>query len=277
MNRSTSLGNETTAMVLCGGQGTRMQPITFLMRKEMLPIGPNRRPILEYVIQHLRSYGIRNIVFLGSRGEGGDVANYFGDGLRFGVRFVYQPDHEQCRGTGHALLWALSELRLTSPRILIYYGDILNNVDLGAFLREHNAKAAAATIAVSQKYQLPAGVAHIADNGDISKFEEKPNWPGPSKIGIGLLCIDPNRVQAVCQPTPHTGEELMESRFRDIMGDILPELIKRDRVTAYETPASWLDIGSFENYGKVRDNISWITTQADEVPATERGLTGARS
>lgn len=272
MSRVKSGEAETVALVFCGGEGTRLQPLSYLIRKEMLPIGRARKPVLEFIIDHLRRNGIRDIVFLGSRRHGGDVANYFGDGRRFGVHISHQPDPENCPGTGLALLWAIEQLPLEDKHLLVYYGDILNSVDLRELLEVHKNKKSAATLVLSNEYKVPKGIARMEADGFLTSFEEKPNWPGPGKVGLGLMCIDTPRLIRACGGLPKSLAELQQSGFRDIMGDIIPRLLKKDSVFGYITATEWLDIGSFESYAKVREDVEWLIGEDAEPPATERGL-----
>lgn len=240
------LGN--VALVFCGGKGTRMQPVTSLIKKEMLPVGPQHKPLLAHIVEHLKLYGIRHIVFLGSQKDGGDVANYFGDGRRFGVKATHHPDPAKCRGTGHALLWAIRKLKLKGRDLLVYYGDIFNAVNLQELLDTHYRNGATATVVVSDHYILPKGVATVTSGGMVTGFEEKPCWRGPGKIAVGLLCLDVDRLVDACGGLPSTVEQLRKSRYKDVMGDIVKHLVRRHEVAAYTTDATWRDISSFHDY-----------------------------
>jgi mannose-1-phosphate guanylyltransferase len=269
---SDSSDSDTVALVFCGGEGRRLQPLSFLIRKEMLPIGRNRKPLLEFVVAHLRKHGFRNIVFLGSREDGGDAANYFGNGRAFGVNIIHQPDDVHCGGTGHALLWAIHELDLSQRTLLVYYGDMLTTVDLREFLSLHEESRSAATLAVSEDYRLPKGIAFMDAAGKVERFSEKPLWPGPGRVGIGLLCLDRARLLQGCGPLPSTSLELQRCAFRDVMCDIVPHLVERSTVGTYITRAPWLDIGSFESYDKVRKDVAWFSADLEDMPVTKRGL-----
>jgi len=267
----------TVALVFCGGKGTRMQPVTYLIRKEMLPVGPQRKPLLEHIVEHLKLYGIRHVVFLGSRKDGGDVANYFGDGRRFGVKLTHHPDPAKCQGTGHALLWAIKKLNLKGRDLLVYYGDMFNSVNLQEFLETHNKKGAAATVAVSDHYILPKGVATVTSGGMVTGFQEKPRWRGPGRITVGLLCLDANRLVEACGGLPSTAEQLCRSRYKDVMGDIVKQLVTMHEVAAYTTQATWRDIGSFQDYLDVqresmREEFTKAMGKARTTSPTEPGL-----
>lgn len=257
--------DNVVAMVFCGGEGTRLRPLSYLMRKEMLPIGRSRKPVLEFVVTHLRRNGIRDIVFLGSRASGGEVANYFGDGRQFGVRIRHQPDPKNCLGNGQALLWAIKELGLEKNELLIHYGDIISTTNLQELLDVHSSQRATATLAVSREYVVPKGVVTVdKKNGFVKTFEEKPHWKGSGEISIGLLCLNGESLIRACGGLPFTEDEVQKSEFRDVMGNIVTRLIMRhDRVAAYTTPAPWMDIGSFEDYAKVGENIEKLIGESE--------------
>lgn len=263
----------TVAMVFCGGEGTRLRPLSYLIRKEMLPIGRRRKPVLEFIVNHLRRNGIREIVFLGSKAKGGEVANYFGEeGRRFGVHIRYQPDPKNCSGNGHALLWAIKELGLEKNELLIHYGDIISTTDLQELLREHSLKRASATLVVSRNYVIPKGIATVDKNGYVKEFNEKPLWKGSGEIGIGLLCLNGESLVRACKGLPATEDDVKNSEFRDVMGNIVTHLIKHDRVATYNTPTPWIDIGSFEDYAKVNGDIEWLIGESEDTFFTEPRL-----
>jgi NDP-sugar pyrophosphorylase family protein len=238
----------TVALIFCGGKGTRMQPITSLIRKEMLPVGPQRKPLLAYIVEQLRSYGIRNIIFLGSQKGGDDIINYFGDGRRFGVKVRYHPDPARCNGTGHALLWAIKKLGLQERNLLVYYGDMFTTINIKELIDTHFKKRVAATIVVSERYILPKGVASVTPSGMVSEFEEKPKWKGPGKIAVGLIIINASKLIDACGKLPSTADQLVKSRYKDVMGDIVKHLVGEREVACYVTNATWRDIGSFQDY-----------------------------
>lgn len=260
------------AMVFCGGEGTRLRPLSYLIRKEMLPIGQSRKPVLEFIVNHLRRQGIRDIVFLGSRANAGEVGNFFREGRRFGVHIRHQPDPRNCSGNGHALLWAIKELELQKSVLLIHYGDIISTIDVQKLLNEHHEKGASATLALSHQYVIPKGVASVDRKGFVREFNEKPPWKGSGEIGIGMLCLNGESVVKFCGGLPSTEEEVQKSEFRDVMGNIVTRLIHQDRVAAYHTDAPWVDIGSFEDYAKVNGDIDWLIRESEHTFFTEPGL-----
>ncbi len=265
--------DNVVALVFCGGEGTRLQPLSGWIRKELLPIGKRRQPVLEFAVNHLRRNGIQNIIFLGSSSGGDDIKNYFRDGRQFDVHITHQPDAPNCRGNGRALLWAIKKQCLEEKDLLIYFGDMIHTADLQELVREHRSKKGVATIAVSHDYVIPKGVATINENGFVDEFIEKPHWKGPGEINIGLLCINAKRlIQACGGKLPSDEFELQQSKYQDLMGNIITHLVSEDRVFPYRTSSRWLDMGSFEDYSRVSTDIDWLIEEPGDEHTNGRGL-----
>lgn len=227
-------------VVLCGGEGSRLRPLTYYFQKTMIPVGREQKPLLEYILMHLKAYGFSEAVLLvGYKGE--QVVNYFGDGERVGMRLTYVWDREDAKGTCGALLNALREKAFTmDDTLLIYYGDILTNLSLSELVEQHRREKATATLAVSPRYQLPVGVATI-ENNRVTEMREKPFIN--INVTIGLLVLEA-RALAYAE------------NASDIMSDLIPRLIeKKEKVAAYITEAFWYDVGSTEKYEKLTHEI----------------------
>ena len=234
------------AAVLCGGEGSRLRPLTYYFQKSMIPVGSSQKPLLEYILRLLKNHGIYDLVFLINY-KYEQILNYFGDGSRFDVNIEYVVDRADRRGTGWAILNAY-EHRLFEgyDNVLVYYGDILSNIDLTDMLNAHANSDAYATIAVSKGYRLPVGVAYVED-GRIVRFEEKPTIEVPVCIGISVF-----RVEAL-----HTLRGEFTGRLElDIMSHLIPKLIELGRpVKAYFTDCFWYDLGSTEKYEKLDHSL----------------------
>ena len=109
---------KTIGVLFCGGEGTRMRPLTYYMQKVMMPLGADQLPILEYVIRHFKKHGINDLVLLVNYKKE-QIQGYFGNGEKFGVKLTYIPDKPGPVGTGTALLNA--ENHLEGKRMVIYY------------------------------------------------------------------------------------------------------------------------------------------------------------
>jgi len=229
-----------TAAILAGGKGKRFRPYTEIIPKPMIPIGPEEKPLLEYIIKWLSKYGIRDIVLLvGYRWR--QVSNYFNDGSRWGVQIKYSIDTEEYKNTGGALLNAWKRGLLSGNDLLIWYGDILAPLDVNDLLNKHYRWDADATVVVADKYQVPVGVAKVNDNNDIIELREKP-WIDIHAT-IGILILKPKILDHA--------EEAMGKSF-DIMGELIPWMIRQGRkVKAYIYNGPWYDVGSLERYAKL--------------------------
>ena len=229
---------------MCGGMGTRLRPLSFYIQKAMIPIGRHEKPLLEYPIRLLAHHGIREIILLADYKQQ-QIANYFEDGSRFGVAITYLKDDPNMKGSLGALLNAYKSNLLTAEdNFLVYYGDILSNINLKELMRFHQEKKAACTLALSPKYPVPVGVAEV-EKGRVVEFLEKPDFGRP--VSIGMLALSG---KVLAKQTKVAKKEL------DIMGDLVPHLIRRgEPVYPYISDAFWYDVGSLEKYEKLTDDI----------------------
>ena len=134
------------ALILCGGPGTRLRPITYYFQKTMIPVGTKQKPLLEYVVRLLKYHGIRELTFLVNY-KYEQIENYFSDGSRFGVKISYLHDDPKLKGTGGSILNAYhKEVINSDDTLLVYYGDILTNLDIREMIRYHKRKKASATV-----------------------------------------------------------------------------------------------------------------------------------
>jgi len=230
-------------VVLCGGPGKRLRPITYYFQKTMIPIGCKQKPLLEYVVRILRSHGVTDLTFLvGYKAE--QIINYFDNGERFGVKITYVYDDPRFKGTAGSVLNAYKKKAISKDEtILVYYGDILTNMNLKDFLEYHKKKGSVATVALATGFTVRVGVASLDSDCRIKEFQEKPKLEKPVSIAIAAL----------------EGESLEEiDRLKgdkaelDLMGDAIPHLIKTgNNVYGYITDAFWYDVGSTEAYEKL--------------------------
>jgi len=156
------------AVILAGGRGLHMRPFTFEMPKGLLPVGG--RPILEHIVELLREYEIRDILF--STGHLGDkIKDHFGDGKKLGVKISYLQE-EMPLGTGGAL--SLSQKKIVGDTFLVVHGDILIDINLSDLITFHKEQGTVGTIALTSVAD-PSAFGEVALNGSkITKFVEKP-------------------------------------------------------------------------------------------------------
>jgi mannose-1-phosphate guanylyltransferase len=231
-------------IVLAGGEGTRFRPLTYYFQKCMIPVGDEQKPILDYILRLFKYHGIKKTVLLvGYKHQ--QIENYFDHGERFGVEMNYVLDDPNLKGSANALLNAYRKGAISdSDTLVVYYGDILSNLDLSGMLKHHQEKKADATLALARKYNISVGKAEL-DGTRITSFVEKPDLMQPISIGILILSGSVLREMASLQ---------QQGQFKsfDLMGDVISYLVQRGRrVEAYLTDAFWYDVGSIERYERL--------------------------
>lgn len=230
-------------LVLCGGPGKRLRPITYYFQKTMIPIGPQQKPMLEYVIRLLRFHGIRDVSFLVNY-KAEQIANYFDDGSRFNVNISYIYDEKTLKGTAGSVLTAFRKGKINiNDTVLVYYGDILTNMNLQSLQRYHKNKQASTTVALASGFTVRVGLADLDKEGRIRGFVEKPTLEKP--VSVGILILNGEVFEDM--------EKLAGKKHRlDLMKDVIPYLIKVGRpVFGYLSEAFWYDTGSIEAYEKL--------------------------
>ena len=167
------------AVVMAGGFGTRLRPLTDDVPKPMLPLGT--RPLLELIVEQLRDAGIRQ-VNVATHYKGDVIANHFKDGQDFGVDIRYVKEDQPLGTAG-----ALSLLEESDEPLLVINGDILTRVDFRSMLNFHREHAADLTVAVKQyEFSVPYGVV-MTDGVAVTGISEKPIVKQFINAGIYLL------------------------------------------------------------------------------------------
>src|SRR5215471_19458058 len=158
------------AVIMAGGEGTRLRPLTSNQPKPMMPI--SNRPMMEHVVELLKRHGFDDIVVTVAF-QANAIRTYFGNGSEFGVRMVYATE-ENPLGTAGSVRNAMDELQET---FLVISGDVLTDVDLGAIARFHEERGALATIGLTPvENPLEFGIVITREDGTIERFLEKPTW-----------------------------------------------------------------------------------------------------
>jgi len=235
------------SLVLCGGPGTRLRPITYYFQKAMIPIGPKQKPLLEYVVRLLRFHGITDLVFLVDY-KAEQIMNYFDEGSRFDVKISYLRDDPSLKGTAGSVLNAYNQGLINSENILlVYYGDILTNMNVKGLLELHEDRQASATVALASGFTVRVGLADMDENCRIRGFVEKPKLEKP--VSIGILAFKGEVLKDIMQLRKG-------KRELDLMRDVVPHLIKVGKpVYGYLTDAFWYDVGSVEAYEKLNPEV----------------------
>jgi mannose-1-phosphate guanylyltransferase len=244
------MGN-TKAFVLAGGRGTRLRPITYYLQKTMIPIGHTQAPLLEYIIRLFKFHDITNITFLIDY-KAEQIQHYFGDGERFGVEIKYVRDRATLKGTGGSVINAYRQGVLDENDIaLVYYGDILTNLNLKKFVEFHKKKKALATVALASGFEVRVGLADLGKDQKIRGFTEKPKLEKP--VSIGLLALEGGIFE-------NLQELIVQKTELDLMGDVIPRLVQLGSpVFGFVSDAFWYDVGSIAAYEKLdKDKIDEV-------------------
>jgi NDP-sugar pyrophosphorylase family protein len=233
-------GKLRKAFILAGGKGTRLRPITHEIPKPMILI--NGRPILEYSIDMLKRYDVRDIMIsVGYKGE--KIKEYFGDGSKFGVKITYVEEKEPL-GTGGPLRLVKHFLNET---FVMMNADELKDIDLHDMYAFHKAQGGLATIALTTVNDPSMyGVAKLNGN-KIVQFVEKPK-PGeaPSNlINAGLYILEPQVVDMVPN---RLGEVKIET-------EVFPKIAKMGKLFGYPFSGYWSDLGTLERYEKALNDL----------------------
>ncbi|MBN2458974.1 nucleotidyltransferase family protein [Candidatus Woesearchaeota archaeon] len=221
------------AIILAGGKGTRMKPMTDLLPKPMLRI--NNKPILEHNIELLKRHGIKDIVLsIGYRGE--HISEYFGDGSQFGVNISYVKE-ETPMGTGGPLNLIKDQINDT---FILMNGDELKDIDLEDMFMFHRKNKGAATLALTTVEDPSAYGVAVMNGHKIRAFIEKPSKQNaPSKlISAGLYIMEPEVVKMVPEG------------FCKIENDVFPRLAMNDKLLGYVFSGQWYDTGTPERFAK---------------------------
>ena len=168
-----------SAVVMAGGYGTRLQPLTEDMPKPMLPVGG--RPLVERIVDQLRAAGIRH-VNMTTCYKSEVIAEHFGDGQQFGIEISYVHERQPLGTAG-----ALGLMDPPEEPLLVINGDILTQVSFSAMFDFHQEHEAEMTVAVRKyEYQVPYGVVET-EGAQISQLVEKPSYQFFVNAGIYLL------------------------------------------------------------------------------------------
>ncbi|HEY5031837.1 MAG TPA: sugar phosphate nucleotidyltransferase, partial [Actinomycetes bacterium] len=230
------------AVVMAGGEGTRLRPMTASMPKPLLPVV--NRPIMEHVLRLLRKHGFTEVVvtvqFLASL-----VRNYFGDGEELGMQLQYATEEEPL-GTAGSVKNA--EAALADDTFLVISGDALTDIDLTALVAFHKEKKALVTVCLTRVPDpLEFGITILDEEGRVERFLEKPTWGQvfSDTVNTGIYVMEPEVFDYVA-----AGEPV------DWSADVFPRLIEEGRaVFGYVADGYWEDVGTLESYHKAQADV----------------------
>ena len=229
------------AVILAGGEGTRLRPLTLSVPKPVVPVVD--RPFLRHQLDLLASAGVRDVVFsVAYRPE--RVEAVFGDGSAFGVKIRYAVEDTPL-GTGGAVRNALE---LLDDRTIVMNGDVLTDVDLAQLVRRHEQQQASATILLTPVPNPSAyGLVETDASGRVLRFREKPKPEEITSdtINAGIYILETRVIDLIPPSVSHSIER-----------GFFPALLARgDVVFGPVHRGYWIDIGTPEKYLQVHRDI----------------------
>ena len=224
-------------VMMAGGQGRRLWPLTDFVPKPMLPVGS--QPMLEHILAQVVRHGFRRI-FVSINHLGEQIERHFGDGQTFGCSIEYLRE-DRPLGTGGSL-----SLLPGPPEhpVLVTNGDLLTSVDLSELMDYHESGGAAATLCVRQlTYQVPYGIVKC-DGDEVTAVDEKPAHT--ELVNAGIYVFEPSLLAYV----PSDGSDYP-----------LPALIAEAhsrglKVRRFAIKEEWMDVGHLDEYERVRERSS---------------------
>ena len=231
----TAPSRENWVVLMAGGLGARLRPLTDAVPKPMIPIG--QKPILETILENFIEYGFKNF-FLSVHYKDHVIRNYFGDGSRWGVNIQSLSDDER-RGTAGAL--SLLPGKPTEP-IVVMNGDLLTKINFAQLLNFHTEHKLSATMCVREyDFQVPYGVLTLEGNL-IKSIEEKPTQN--FFVNAGIYVLEPQALKAI----PKGKFYDMPQLFKDLMA-------KGSATAAFPIREYWIDIGHMRDL--IRANVDY--------------------
>jgi NDP-sugar pyrophosphorylase family protein len=230
------------AILLAGGMGTRLRPLTAHTPKPIVPIF--NRPFLQYQLDLLTSVPEIDEAILSLNYQPQRIADVFGDGSSAGIRLRYVVEPEPL-GTGGAIKFASAGITET---IVVFNGDVLTQVDLAGVIALHRARRARATIVLTPVENPTAyGLVETDPDGNVRRFIEKPDPDAitTDMINAGIYVLEPETFDRIPDGVPWSIER-----------GYFPSLVERgETFVAYNYRGYWIDIGTPEKYSEVHRDI----------------------
>jgi mannose-1-phosphate guanylyltransferase len=223
------------AVLLVGGAGTRMRPLTYVVPKCLLPVGG--KPLVERTINYLGSYGIKEFVLCVAYLKK-QVVDTIKDGHELGVQVVY--------AEADSPLGTAGQLRTAKPYLtdtfLAMNGDIITDLNIGHLVESHRRSGGIATLAV-KKYGVKIPYGHITVDGDsnITAFAEKPTLSYLANAGVYVM-------------EPRLLDYVPEGRPSSLETEVFPTILsKGEKINSYFEEAYWADVGSMADFERVNN------------------------
>jgi mannose-1-phosphate guanylyltransferase / phosphomannomutase len=223
------------AIVMAGGQGSRLQPLTLTRPKPLVPVA--NRPVMAHILEWLRGHGFSEVlVTLHYRAD--DIRRAFGDGRAHGLKITYRVE-EQPLGTAGSVKFA--EDWIANEPFLVASGDALTDLDLAALQQQHRASGAWLTLGL-KRVPDPSqyGVVELDTMGRVARFQEKPGADRAfsNLANTGIYCVEPQVL-----------ERVPRGQAYDWSRDVFPQLMAEGLpLFGHSLDGYWCDIGSMNDY-----------------------------
>jgi NDP-sugar pyrophosphorylase family protein len=229
---------------MAGGKGTRLKPLTDNTHKSLIPIAG--KPIIRHLIDHLISFGFRDIhISVGHLAE--QITAYLGDGSDLGISVRYIKERIAMGSIGAMTL----KHRWPHEHFLVINGDLFSNFNIDTFCSGYfSRKTDMAILATPNSFKIPYGVLEIDENGNVNRFTEKPEYE--LMINAGIYLFNQNILNLMPKGIAYEGWQLIQAALHtgfDVLG--LPQ-----------TQGHWIDIGSMETLRKAQE-MSQIDIQLE--------------
>jgi NDP-sugar pyrophosphorylase family protein len=230
------------AILLAGGKGTRLRPLTMHTPKPIVPIF--NRAFLAYQIDLLKGVPEIDEVILSLNYQPRRVEEWFGDGSSLGIRMSYVVEPTPL-GTAGAVKYAADTL---TESVVVFNGDVMTQLDLADVIRMHRARRAVATIVLTPVDNPTAyGLVETDGSGNVARFIEKPSPDEvtTNRINAGIYVLEPHTFDRIPGDVPWS----IERKY-------FPSLVEQGHTfVAYDYDGYWIDIGTPEKYAQVHRDI----------------------
>ena len=229
------------AVVLAGGEATRLRPLTCNTPKMMVPV--LNRPLLEHLVHYVKAHDIIDIVLAVGKLPH-QVQDHLGDGSKLGVSLAYSIESFPM-GTAGAVKNAE---RFLDGSFLVFNGDVFTDIDLSAMMRAHRENAAIATLALTPVEDPTIyGVVETDDRGRVKRFTEKPRRDEvtTNMINAGIYILEPTVLNYIAPRS-----------FSMFERDVFPPLLEKgEAIFAYASRDYWIDIGTPDKYLRLQHDL----------------------
>jgi mannose-1-phosphate guanylyltransferase len=222
------------AVILAGGLGTRLRPLTNSKPKPMLPVGG--KPILEHLIEWTKKGGVKSIVICVSYLRK-SIEDYFEDGSKFGVKIEYAISNKPLATAGQ--LKTAEEF--IDDDFVCMYGDSIFNFSLRSMIKQHVMKKSFVTMSLNEfKTNLPYGVIETSKNGKVVSWNEKPEIK--ANVNMGCYVMNPNIFDLIPKNKAYGMDDVIKKAMKN-----------KQAVNSFITKKGFTDIGNKESYKQACD------------------------